>query len=565
MLSNTFNRNLPDDAHWEKSTRTRGGPLRTQSVSAILSRSLMGLIGLALLVSGCTMVGPNYVKPTAEEPEEWIEKEDPKIKSEPADFSTWWKVFDDPVLDTLVENAYQQNLPLRIAGIRILEARAQLGIAVGRQYPQRQQGRGAYTYTSLSENTANTLPTMDFNYGEIDLGFDAAWEFDVWGRFRRTVQSSIGNLQASIANYDDILVSLTAEVARTYVLVRTFEARLEVARENVKIQKRSLEIAEARFEGGEVSELDVQQARALLGDTQALIPGLEASLRQAKNGLSILLGTLPGELEDILGGPKSIPTVPAEVAVGIPAELLRRRPDIRLAERQVAAQSALIGVAKADLYPHLVLFGSIGLRASDAAVTAAGFPGGSSFGDFFNSNSIEWFAGPAFSWDILNYGRIKNRVRLQDARFQKLAVNYQNTVLQAAQEVEDAMVAFLKTQQQARFLSGSVKASKRSVDLSMIQYREGLVDYQRVLDTQRFLTQEQDRLTSTTGSVAVNLVAMYKALGGGWEIRVGKDFVPEQTKEEMRERTNWGRLLAPEEVKLPPPDEDRKEWRRLAW
>ena len=565
MISNRFDRNLPDDAQWGKTARPRSGPLLEQSVRAILSRSLAGLLVLALLFAGCTMVGPDYVKPTAQEPEEWIEKDDPKIKSVPADFSTWWTVFSDPVLDTLIEKAYQQNLPLQIAGIRILGARARLGIAIGNEYPQLQQGRGAWTYTSLSENTANTIPTMDFSYNDIDIGFDAAWEVDVWGKFRRSVQSSIGNLEASIANYDDVLVSLTAEVARTYVLIRTFEARLEVARENVRIQKRSLEIAEARFEGGEVSELDVQQARALLNDTRALIPGLESSLRQSKNGLSILLGKLPDEVDGILGGPKPIPTVPAEVAVGIPAELLRRRPDIRLAERQVAAQSALIGVAKADLYPHFVLFGSIGLRANDAALTAAGFPGGSELSDLFNSDSWEFFGGPAFSWDILNYGRIKNRVRVQDARFQELAVSYQNTVLRAAQEVEDAMVAFLQTQKQAKFLSDSVKASKRSVDLSMLQYREGLVDYQRVLDTQRFLAQEQDRFTSTTGSVAVNLVAVYKALGGGWESRVGKDFVPEHTREEMRNRTNWGRLLAPEELEEPPPDEKPKLWRRPDW
>ncbi|MBW2057566.1 MAG: efflux transporter outer membrane subunit [Deltaproteobacteria bacterium] len=565
MITCGFEPSLPEDAQQSNTGGPRSGPSPGQSAREILHRPLAGLLALAIALAGCAMVGPDYVKPTAPEPREWIEKEDPKIKSEPADFSTWWKVFEDPVLDTLIEKAYKQNLPLRMAGIRILEARAQLGIAVGRQFPQWQRAEGGYAYRSRSENTAGTLPGMDFDFGEINLGFDAAWEIDVWGRYRRAVESSIGNLEASIANYDDVLVSLTAEVARTYVLVRTFEARLAVARENVKIQKRSLQIAEARFEGGEVSELDVQQAKALLRETQALIPGLDINLRQAKNGLAILLGILPDQIEEIVGGPMPIPTPPVEVAVGIPADLLRRRPDIRLAERRVASQCALIGVAKADLYPHFVLFGSIGLRASDAAVTAAGFPGGSSFGDFFNSNSIEWFTGPAFSWSIFNYGRIKNRVRLQDARFQRLAVNYQNTVLRAAQEVEDAMVAFLRAQQEAGYLLGSVEASKRSVDLSMLQYREGLADYQRVLEAQRSLRVAQDRLAATTGSVAVNLVSMYKALGGGWEIRVGRDFVPERVREEMRERTNWGRLLAPEKAKLPAPEEKPKEWRRLAW
>ena len=549
--------------YWDDGVLERGNIMACGRT--MLLTILLGLIAGAVLFGGCTMVGPNYLRPEAQEANQWIEKDAPKIKSEAADFSTWWTVFDDPVLDRLIETAYRQNLPLRIAGVRILEARAQLAIAVGDQYPQLQQGRGTYTRTSLSDHTANTLPTVDLTYGEIDVGFDAAWELDVWGKFRRSVESSIANLEATIASYDDILVSLTAEVARIYVLIRTLEARLEVARENVRVQKRSLEIADARFEAGVVTELDVQQARALLGDTQASIPRLESSLRQAGNGLSILLGILPGDLEDLLAEPKPIPAAPAEVAVGVPAELLRRRPDIRLAERQIAAQSPRIGVAKADLYPHFVLFGSIGLRASDAAITAAGGFGGSEFSDLFDSESIEWFVGPAFTWDILNYGRIKNRVRVQDARFQELAVNYQNTVLKAAQEVEDAMVAFLRAQEEASFLANSVAASARSVELAMIQYREGLVDYQRVLDTQRFLAQAQDLLTSTTGSIAVNLVAMYKALGGGWEIRAGKDFVPEEIKAEMRNRTNWGRLLSPGQVEETVSEEDRKKWRRPDW
>ncbi len=309
----------------------------------------------------------------------------------------------------------------------------------------------------------------------------------------------------------------------------------------------------------------MQQARALLGDTQALIPRLQASLRQAKNGLAILLGTLPGKVDQILGQPKPIPTVPAEVAVGIPAELLRRRPDIQFAERQIAAQSAQIGVAKADLYPHFTLFGSFGLRASDATLTTAGGLTGSEFSDVWDSDSVEFFAGPSFRWDILNYGRIRNRVRIQDARFQQLAVNYQNTVLQAAQETEDAMVGFLRSQEETGFLLDSVAASKRSVDLSLIQYREGLVDYQRVLDTQRFLSQQQDKLTETRGSVNLNLVALYKALGGGWEIRVGKDFVPDETKDEMRKRTNWGGLLAPEKLETLPAEEAVREWQWPDW
>jgi NodT family efflux transporter outer membrane factor (OMF) lipoprotein len=516
----------------------RNGKMKTSCL-------IFGLvISFALLFTGCA-VGPDYIRPEAPEPQKWLEEKDPLIKSEPADFGRWWTVFNDPVLNTLVDTASQQNLSLRIAGIRILEARAQLGIAIGDLYPQSQAIGGNATYTDVSKNTANSQPGADFHYGNMDLGFDAAWELDFWGKFRRAVESDMGALEASIARYDDILVTLTAEVARTYIFIRTQEMRLIIARRNVKIQEQSLEITETRFKEGDVTELDVQQARALLRDTQATIPRIQTGLRQSKNGLAILLGMLPGELKDILEAPKPIPTVPAEVRVGIPSELLRRRPDIRLAERQLAAQSALIGVAKADLYPHFSLFGSIGLQASNADVTEAGYPGGSSFSDLWSSDSIAFFGGAGFSWNILNYGRIKNRVRVQDARFQQLVVNYQNKVLKAAQETEDAMVAFLRSQDEVKFLSESVKAATRSVDLSMIQYREGLVDYQRVLDTQRFQSQEQDLLTQTKGSVVLNFIAMFKALGGGWQIREGRDFVPEETRKKMQQRTDWGNLLTP--------------------
>ncbi|MFZ5572662.1 MAG: efflux transporter outer membrane subunit [Thermodesulfobacteriota bacterium] len=507
-------------------------------------------IALATL-SGCA-VGPDYIRPRPPEMKEWIEQEDPRIKREPADLAAWWKRFNDPVLDSLIEHAFRQNLSLRMAGIRILEARAQLGIAVGNQYPQLQQLRGDYAGYGISENAANTMPGMDTNFTAANIGFDAAWELDFWGRFRRAVESGVWNLDASIAGYDDIVVTLMAEVARTYVVIRTLETRLAIALENVKLQERSLQIARVRFEGGDVTELDVAQARALLGDTRAFIPRLQAQLRHAKNSLAVLLGVLPGEVNLLLGGPGQIPSAPPDVAAGIPAELLRRRPDIRLAESRMAAQSSLIGVAKADLYPRFSLFGSIGLSASDAALTAAGFPGGSSLSDIWDSDSLQYNGGIGFAWDIFNYGRIKNRVRVQDARFQELVVNYKNTVLTAAREAEDGLSAYLKSQEEVGFLRESVEGATRSVELSMTQYREGLVDYQRVLDTQRVQTMTQDLLTSTQGAVLLNLVATYKALGGGWEIRVGKDFVPDEIKAEMEKRTDWGQVLSIDKIETPP-------------
>ena len=509
--------------------------------------SLTGLISLALLVSGCIKVGPDFVKPVAPVAEEWIEK-DLKIKSEPADHSNWWTVFNDPVLNSLVETAYQQNLPLRIAGLRIMEARAQLGIAVGSLYPQLQQGSGAIDANQISDNAPNAAAANKFFY-DFQAGFDAAWELDFWGRFRRGVESADASLTASIADYDDVLVSLVSEVAATYVQIRTFEERLKVARDNVRIQEDSLRIAEVRFRAGAVTELDVTQAKALLRDTQSAIPVLQTGLRQAQNALSVLLGMPPRDLQDLLGGPRPIPAAPMEITVGIPAELLRRRPDIRRAELDAAAQSAQIGVARADLFPAFSLSGSFGLESS---AKGGRLSNRANFSDLFESNSFTYFLGPSFQWPILNYGRLKDNVRVQDARFQELVVNYQDTVLRAAQEVEDAIVAFLRTQEQARFLSESVESAKRSVELSLIQYREGASDYQRVLDSQGFLDQQQDRLTVSLGDVPTNLIAVYKALGGGWQIRKGKDFVPEEIKKEMKSRTDWGDLLRREEVESPP-------------
>jgi NodT family efflux transporter outer membrane factor (OMF) lipoprotein len=510
------------------------------------------------------MVGPDFVKPEAPVQKEWLEARDPEIKTEASDYKEWWAVFNDPVLNSLVEHAYQQNLPLQIAGIRILQARAQLGAVVGNLYPQLQQGRGGADYTKISENAPNSLNSDD-SFWQYNAGFDAAWEVDIWGKFRRAVESGMANLETTIANYDDVLVSLTAEVARTYVLFRTFEERLEIARQNVTIQERSLQIAEIRFKAGAVTELDVVQAKSLLRNTEAFIPRFEAGIRQAKNALAILMGALPGEIDYMLGGPKLIPKTPPEVVVDIPAELLRRRPDIQLAEYQIATQTPLIGVSRAELFPAFQLFGSIGLASSSSKNTISGGQSGSSFSDLFDSDSLEFFGGPAVTWNLFNYGRIKNQVRTEDALLQQLIVNYEDTVLRAHQEVEDSLVGFLRKQQEAGFLLGSVKASQRSVDLSMLQYKEGLVDYQRVLDTQRFLTDQQDAWTATRGDVVLNLVAMYKALGGGWQIREGQEFVSKDNVEEMEKRTDWGDLIQPKELETPATPEERQKWRWPDW
>lgn len=513
-------------------------------------RLLVPIMTAAILGSSCSLVGHDYVKPESAALSKWINQSAPEISQREDDLSTWWKVFNDPVLDRLIAEARQQNLGLQIAGTRILEARAQLGIATSAEYPQLQQAKGNLSQQQISAFAPNTISLMDRSYASTGIGFDMGWELDIWGKFRRGVESGLANLESSVAVYDVVLVSLTAEVARAYVLARTSEARIQVARDNVKIQERTLKIADALFSGGLINELDYLQAESLLSNTRATIPPLEVDLRRAKNGLSVLLGRPPGAIDGYLAGTRPIPVAPVQVAIGVPAELLRRRPDIRLAERLLAAQSALIGVAKADLYPHFSLLGSINLSAGDAALTYASV-GGSTLGQLFNARSFQYFVGPSISWDIFNYGRIRNRVRVEDARFQSLVGVYRSAVLNAAKEAEDATAGFLNALKQRDQLQLGYEAAKRSTELSLYQYSEGLVDYQRVLDSQRTLAISQAALVNTTGEVAINLIALYKAVGGGWETRTEKEFVPEAVKKVMRERTNWGNLMEPRQLDLP--------------
>ena len=306
--------------------------------------------GLALWVvclTGCTpwsqylhngfKVGPNYGRPAAPVAERWIDAVDERVRSVSTDESLWWTVFKDPVLNDLVQSAYQQNLSLREAGFRVLEARAQLGITVGQLAPQVQTNTGAYSANSLSRNVANRAYTPERWFGQWDYGFDLSWELDFWGRFRRAIEASEATLDASVEQYDDVLVTLLGDVVTNYIQYRTIEQRIAFAQDNLRLQQKILELATARFQGGLTSELDVHQAQSDLSSTEALIPQLRMLRREANNRLCILLGTPPENLERRLG-PGPIPTAPPAVAVGIPAELLRRRPDVRRAERLAAAQ-----------------------------------------------------------------------------------------------------------------------------------------------------------------------------------------------------------------------------------
>ena len=443
--------------------------------------------------------------------------------------SDWWTLFNDPVLNSLVETALLRNNSLEIAGLNVLEARAQLGVAVGAQYPQSQFAQGSVTYISPSENTGTTT-----NFWQYGIGANIAWEADFWGRFRRGIESADAAYLASIAGYDQALVLLTAQVVDTYILIRSFEEQLRIAKENAAIQKRSYDIASVLFRNGQDSELDMQQANTLLLSTLATIPALEVSIKQAENALSILLGQAPGSVQGLIGhGP--IPALPEDLSIGLPADMLRRRPDVRQAEWLAMSQNALVGLAEADLYPSFSLTGSIGL--------SAGSPGNSSFGELFSSDAMTFSIGPSFVWPFLNYGRIRNTIRVQDARLQQALVNYRETVLQAARETEDAMTAYVGARQQADILKKTVVSAERSNELSTLRYSEGFSDYQRVLDAQQALFTQQQRLVTNTSETVRNVVSLFKALGAGWEGRAEYPFIDAETMEEMQQRTDWGDLM----------------------
>jgi NodT family efflux transporter outer membrane factor (OMF) lipoprotein len=504
---------------------------------------ISAVLALSLLI-GCAKIGPDFEQPARSLEPAWLERGDQRLSSKSGEFSEWWRLFKDPTLDRLIVKAYRQNLPLRVAGLRILEARAQLGIAIGEFYPQKQHLEGFVQKFHLPlKGLSERLPSDDgfVNTLWIDrIGLTASWELDIWGKFRRAIESADAELLAAVADYDATLVTLTADVANYYIRIRTLEKKLAIAHNNVNAQLGNLKIADAKFKGGTSSQRDVEQAKTVLGSTQASIPSLESQLRQTKNALCLVLGIPPDELDKPLGSGTQnarIPAPPVQVAVGIPVDLIRRRPDIRQAEFAAAAQSANIGVAKANLYPAFSLTGSFGFVSSNAS--------GNSLSDIFSWGSQFYRFGPAVQWNLFNYGQITNQVRGQDALLQELLIQYENTVLKAQKEVEDGLISYLKTQDAAEYLAQSTAAAQRSLNLATIQYREGITDFTTVLTAEQTLLQQQDQFATTLGDIASSLVNVYRALGGGWQIREGHDFVPAPIKQAMAQRTHWGDLLEP--------------------
>ena len=475
------------------------------------------LIGTVLaLLGGCTSwsdyihqgfkVGPDYHCAEAPVAPRWIDAADARIRTDSADTSKWWTVFHDPVLGALVTNAYSQNLTLKQAGMRILEARAQLNIVKGELFPQTQDLSGGYSRVAVANPSgASSLFTDQFSIlnGGSTSGFNLAWELDFWGRFRRAVESSEATLDASVEGYDDAMVTLLADVATNYVAIRTSQERIKLARANAKLQREVLVTVEARFKAGTTTKLDVDQALTTVLQVEAQIPQFEITIRQAADHLCTLLGTPTYDLTQQVGvGP--IPTAPTDVAVGIPADLLERRPDIREAERNAAAQSAQIGVSQANLYPHISINGIIGYQAEPSSTL---------------TNAFQGSVGPTFQWNILNYGRIINDVRYQDAKFRELLIAYQNTVLHAHEETENGLVTFLRSQEQAKILQQSVVAAQQALDFAITLYKAGTVDFNRVAVIETTLVQQQDAAALSRGQIALGLIQVYKALGGGWQLR----------------------------------------------
>ncbi len=491
---------------------------------------LLHVLMTGLVLGGCVTVGPDFVPPEPPVSEDWSQPLTDGLDATPVELSQWWSLFEDPVLDALVEDALAHNNTLELAALAVLEARAQLGIAHGAQWPQTQAAAGDATYLSPPDSAG---PIGD--YWSYTLGATAAWEIDFWGRYRRAIESADGAYLASLAAQQQAQVLVTSAVVAAYTSVRTLEEQLRIAQENLRLQQRSFDIAEVLFRNGQDSELDMQQAQTLLLATEATIPELESNLRQARNALSLLLGALPGSVTERLAAGQGIPVLPDRLAVGYPADMLRRRPDLRQAEMTALALNAQVGLAEADLYPSFSLTGSIGL--------AAGGPGDSDFGDLFDSDALTWSVGPSFVWPFLNYGRIRNNVRVQDARLQQALVAYRDAALGAAREAEDALAAYSGFRQQAGILVRTVDSARRSNELATLRYTEGYSDYQRVLDAQQALFNQQQRLVSARGATVGAIVALYQALGGGWQEAGEQPAIAPETLEQMRDRTNWGDYL----------------------
>ena len=452
---------------------------------------------LFLLMAGCAAVGPDYKAPEIDAPDAWKEAVINEVDADNSPLEQWWSTFNDPMLDSLLDRAKNANLDLRIALERIFEAQAFNRIAGGDKYPDLNVDGGF-------NRTKTTLPILGDNPQSLwSSGLVTSWEVDVFGRVRRAIEATEAEVGASIEDYRDVMVSLYAQVAINYVNVRSIQQRLIYAQDNVDSQRQTLALVEFRLEAGLVPPYDVAQAKYNLANTETLIPELIPALENALNQLAILLGQTPGSLDQELSEASGLPVAKTELAIAPPAELLRRRPDIRQAERQLASQTARIGVATAELYPQFSLDGALTLGASE-------------FGDL--DNKVGWSFAPGVRWNLFSGGKVQSLIDVEESRTKQAFISYEKTVLNAFAEVETTMVAMRQEALRAEKFSEAVSASQESVELVTSGYMAGLSDFQALLDSQRSLSIQQDKLVESQGLVVINFINLNRALGGGWSI-----------------------------------------------
>ncbi len=470
----------------------------------VICQIAMGIMLLSGLPSAC-MVGPDYHRPDIPAPPTWSSPmEGGETNAQPVD-AAWWKTFHDAKLDSLLSRAAQSNLVLRVAEGRIREARARRGVVAAGLGPSI-EASSLYSRNRFSKNGFPPLPPgTQLDYNQYKVGFDASWELDLFGGIRRAIESANAEIGAAELGRDDVLRSLLAEVARNYIEARAFQQRLVILNENIQTQQRIFNLTRDRYHAGLTSDLDVQQAEALLSTTKSEVPSLETGFRNATYRLDVLLALPAGNVLKELSEEAPIPATPPQVPVGLPSDLLLRRPDIRRAERELAAATARIGEAKADLYPRFYLTGDAGLVSLSAS-------------DWFTKGSRFWSAGPTVVWRVFASGRIRANVRVQEAREEQALAQYKETILIAFEDVDSALTAYAKEQIRRQSLVQSVQANQRALKLADDLYRHGLTDFIRVLESQHGLYQAQDSLVLSHQFVALNLVALYKALGGGWEV-----------------------------------------------
>ena len=467
------------------------------------------LLALTLAAGGCAhipSVGPDYQPPKVSSPSQWDETLAGGETNSNASVAGWWKNFHDSELDSLINRAASSNLDLRIAQARVREARAEYGIAAGNLWPII-NADGSYARQRQSPNQPLLIPSVPVPLVDNDYqaGFDASWEIDIFGGQRRTVEAAKAQVAAAEFGQRDVLVSLLGEVARNYVEARGYQRRLEITRANIRAQEQVLALTQNQFTNGLANNLDVQQAATLLATTRAQVPTLETALQMSIHRLGVLLGQQPGALQNELSIAAPIPAAPPTVPVGLPSDLLLRRPDVAQTERQLAAATANIGVAKADLFPKFYLTGIAGFQGVSAA-------------DWFDAGSRFWSLGPTVQWNIFDAGRIRSNIKVQNARQQEALASYEKTTLSAFEDVENGLTAYAKEQVRRRALEDAVKSSQESLRLSKQLYANGLSDFINVLDAERSLYQAQDDLVQSDTTVSTDLISLYKALGGGWEV-----------------------------------------------